>query len=86
MTKKIIHINKNCYACKTCEMICSFHHTGEFNPSKSSITVERDHLNGEWKWTLHDSCDLCENEPELLCIKFCKYNAIQLELEGEKSQ
>jgi Fe-S-cluster-containing hydrogenase component 2 len=28
-----------CGACKTCEIVCSYHHTGTFNPSISSIKV-----------------------------------------------
>jgi Fe-S-cluster-containing dehydrogenase component len=28
-----------CGGCRTSEMACSFHHTGEFNPSVSSIGI-----------------------------------------------
>jgi Fe-S-cluster-containing hydrogenase component 2 len=75
-TVSINHVMKNCYACKTCELACSYHHTGMFQPAKSSISVERNHITGEWKWTIDDSCDLCENEAEPLCAKYCFYDAI----------
>lgn len=78
----IKHIPERCYACKTCELICSFHQIKEFQPAKSSISVERDHINGIWTWILNDSCDKCINEDEPLCAKFCFYEAIIIE-EGE---
>lgn len=77
MSKKIIkHIDDKCYGCKTCELVCSFHHNKKFQPAKSSISVERDNINGIWKWTLNDNCDNCEKEEEPLCVKFCFYDAI----------
>ncbi len=82
-TKIIKHIDDRCYACKTCELVCSFHHNKVFQPAKSSISVERDHLNGIWTWTLDDSCDNCENEEEPLCVKFCLYNAIIIKEEED---
>jgi len=75
----IKYVKNKCYACKTCELACSYHHTGAFQPANSSISVERDHLNGEWTWTLNSSCDLCKNESEPLCVKYCFYNAIVIE-------
>lgn len=27
---------KDCGACRTCELVCGFHHTGVFDPKKSS--------------------------------------------------
>lgn len=76
MTKQIIHIAENCYGCRTCELACSFHLNKKFQPSKSSINVIRDHVNGIWSWSLDDTCDLCTNESEPLCVKFCQYDAI----------
>lgn len=29
----------SCNGCKTCEMACSFEHSGEFNPSISAIKI-----------------------------------------------
>jgi len=78
-TVSIKHNMKKCYACKTCELACSYHHTGAFQPAKSSISVERDHIEGEWTWILNNTCDMCENETEPLCVKFCFYDAITIE-------
>lgn len=82
--KIITHLDNKCYACKTCELICSYHHKGVFQPSKSSISVERDHVNGIWSWKLDESCDNCEGEEEPLCAKFCFYDAIIIKEEEEK--
>lgn len=79
---KIKHFPEKCYACKTCELICSYHHKKVFQPSISSISVERDHINGIWSWSLNDTCDKCEGEEQPLCAKFCFYDAIVIE-EGE---
>jgi len=49
----------------------------------SSISVERDHVNGIWRWTLMDTCDKCQGEEQPLCVKFCFYNAISIEEAGE---
>jgi Fe-S-cluster-containing dehydrogenase component len=35
-----------CYGCRTCQLACGSHHTGEFDPDKSSIRVNRDYRTG----------------------------------------
>jgi carbon-monoxide dehydrogenase iron sulfur subunit len=65
-----------CYACKRCQLICSFHHTGAFWPEKSSIEVFRNQQNGYIKWSIDNTCDGCENEKEVLCVKHCVYYAL----------
>ena len=30
---------EDCGGCRTCELACGYHHTGVFNPSKSSLRV-----------------------------------------------
>jgi Fe-S oxidoreductase len=36
-----------CSGCKNCEMACSFHHKGEFAPSKAAIRIlEREDMSG----------------------------------------
>ncbi|MGE5389470.1 MAG: 4Fe-4S dicluster domain-containing protein [Deltaproteobacteria bacterium] len=39
MEKNLIVQPEKCTGCRTCEMVCSFLHTGEFNPLRSRITV-----------------------------------------------
>ncbi|MBU2646520.1 hypothetical protein KKI24_17560 [bacterium] len=65
-----------CYSCKSCQLICSFHHTGAFWPAKSSIDVYRNQQNGYVKWSVDNTCDDCVNEIETLCVKNCVYGAL----------
>ncbi|MEQ8175632.1 MAG: 4Fe-4S dicluster domain-containing protein [Syntrophomonadaceae bacterium] len=39
MEKNLIVQPEKCTGCRTCETVCSFVHTGEFNPLRSRITV-----------------------------------------------
>jgi len=39
MEKNLIIQPEKCTGCRTCEMVCSFVHTGEFNPLRSRVTV-----------------------------------------------
>lgn len=39
MEKVLLVQPEKCTGCRTCEMMCSFTHTGEFNPTRSRITV-----------------------------------------------
>ena len=68
-----------CGGCRTCEIACSFHHSGEFNPSISSIKIldkegeagysvlllEEDSAEGR-------ACDGCQGLEEPLCMEYCK--------------
>jgi len=75
---KII-INPNlCFGCKTCQLVCSFHHTGFFWPYKSSISIFRNPQNAIIKCSVNSTCDVCKDENMPLCIKYCVYNAIGL--------
>jgi len=74
---KIIRDTNLCYACKTCQLICSFHHTKTFWPDQSSIFLSRNPQNGVIKWCIDSTCDGCLNEVEPLCVKYCVYGAIK---------
>lgn len=39
MNKVLLVQPEKCTGCHTCELICSFTHTGEFNPTRSRISV-----------------------------------------------
>lgn len=39
MEKNLLVQPEKCIGCRTCELVCSFVHTGEFNPLRSRITV-----------------------------------------------
>ena len=66
-----------CQGCRTCETVCSFHHTGhkEFNPSLSSTKVSRDNDTAEITMSIDSTCDQCEGEDIPLCVKYCAYGA-----------
>ena len=73
------HIARNaalCYGCKTCQLVCSFHHTGSFWPERSSIQVSRNPQTGVIRWSIDRTCDQCEREEQPLCVRYCSYNAL----------
>jgi len=71
---KIIRNSNLCYACKTCQLACSFHHTKTFWPERSSITVSRNPQDGTIK------------EKETLCVKYCMYGALQISNKNANEQ
>jgi Fe-S-cluster-containing hydrogenase component 2 len=73
---KIIRDTEACYGCRTCELVCSFHHKGVFSLGGGSITVKRDNNTGEIKWTIDSTCDSCDGEDQPLCVKYCVYGAL----------
>jgi len=66
-----------CYACKQCQLICSYHHTGAFWPHKSSIDVYRNQQDGYLQWSIDSTCDGCSGEKEILCVRHCVYGALR---------
>lgn len=67
----VIDIDK-CTGCGVCELVCSFKHSGEFNPLKSRI-----HVTSSWKDMLAVPivCQQCE---EAWCSRICPANAITM--------
>jgi Fe-S-cluster-containing dehydrogenase component len=66
-----------CTGCATCEMACSYHHSGCFQPSISSIEVTGNPKEG-FKISFyaspqdgHVACDGCRGLEEPLCLTFC---------------
>lgn len=69
----------SCGGCRTCEMVCSFHHTGEYNPSLSSIKIlEKDNGAGFIVLLLEEKspegfvCDRCLGLDQPLCLQVCR--------------
>jgi len=74
-----------CYGCKTCQLICSFHHTGSFWPDRSSIKVTRNPQNGVIRWSIDSTCDRCsKNGPQ--CVKYCALHAINVMAQKMKTE
>jgi Fe-S-cluster-containing hydrogenase component 2 len=68
-----------CGGCRTCEIACSFHHSGEFNPSISSIKIlDKSEGAGYDVLLLEEdsdagrACDGCQDLDEPLCMEYCK--------------
>lgn len=69
----------SCAACRTCEMACGYHHTGEFRPNVASIQiVERENEPGYCvnlaaiSTAKRKGCDLCEALDIPLCVEYCR--------------
>ncbi len=68
-----------CNGCRTCELACSFHHTGLMSPELSSITVRRSNRTAAIQWLVLPTCDLCAGEEREMCAKYCGCEAIRIE-------
>ena len=79
-----------CGACRTCEIACSFHHTGEFKPSISSIKIlsKEDGFGNRVMIIEEDdgqnkACDGCEGLEVPLCVEYCDEREILYKFIGE---
>ena len=68
-----------CTTCRTCQLVCSFHHVKRFQPDKASISIHRDNRTGSISWAVDETCDLCRNEKASLCISNCPFGALRME-------
>ena len=68
---------RTCTGCRTCEMACSFHHSGVFQPSISSIEITGSPKEGfrilfyETTHDGHRACDGCPGLENPLCVAYC---------------
>jgi len=66
---------KKCVGCRICEMVCSYHHKGSYNPIFSSIKVNFK-KNYDIEIILLDNCD-CRQDEDFSCVNMCPvYNCI----------
>ena len=69
----------SCGGCRTCELVCSFHHTQRFTPSLSSLKVldkeeelgYRVSLVAEKKGE-RIACDGCKGLDVPVCLEYCR--------------
>ena len=68
-----------CGACRTCEIVCSYHHRGLFNPSVSSLRIlDKEKGPGFSVLFIEEEegqrlpCDGCRGQEEPLCMEVCK--------------
>jgi len=66
-----------CTGCRMCELVCSFHHKQVFSPELSSIRVSRNNRTAEIGLSINNTCDLCQGEEQLQCIKSCCFGALE---------
>ena len=69
----------SCGGCRTCEIACSFHHTGEFQPSASSLKILNKQDRKGYKISLIEesdgkaiACDGCTDLEGPLCVQYCR--------------
>ncbi len=69
---------RECGGCTSCEMACSYRHTGDFEPSVSSIEILETKDQPGYFVRLHmgesenrHPCDGCPNEDEPFCMRYC---------------
>ena len=79
----------DCGGCRTCELACGYHHTGEFNPNQSSLHVINRDDGGPGYFIeigLFDlgnqiSCDGCVELDRPLCVSYCHQDFELIEME-----
>jgi len=69
----------NCGDCKTCEIACCYHHTGEFSSSPSSFRVKEKPDGTGYLIFLAEkdkgtevACDGCKGLDTPLCVEVCE--------------
>lgn len=72
----IVRDPKACYGCRSCEIVCSYHHRGGFAPEGGAIRVDKNNRTGKIRWRIDLTCDLCEKEGQPLCVRYCSYQAL----------
>jgi Fe-S-cluster-containing hydrogenase component 2 len=70
MSKQLIIKPEKCLGCRTCELVCSFEHNGEFNTKLSSVTVM------EYEAASIAVPVMCLQCDEAACMKVCPVGAI----------
>lgn len=76
MAKQLAIDPKRCVSCRTCELACSFGHTGEFNPRHANVTVfHYEHA----AVTVPIMCMQCD---EACCAAICPTHALTRNADG----
>jgi len=83
---RIAALQERCTGCRTCEIVCAYHHKKVFSREISSVFVRRIERRGEFEVTIYEErkngrlpCDVCINEKQPLCVRFCPPGALVLE-------
>lgn len=76
MNKILMISPEKCLGCRSCELVCSFNRTNEFNPKLSAISVS---TYDEAGISVPLMCMQCEDPA---CVKVCPVNAISRDENG----
>lgn len=78
LVDKVTFEAETCVGCRTCELACSFHHTGFFQRGVSSMDVTSKPKGLEQLITFYResiegriACDMCKGLEVPLCVRFC---------------
>ena len=71
-----------CTGCRSCEIMCTYHHSGGMGTGASSISISRSNHTAEIGWRVDSTCDLCAHELQPLCVKYCQLGAVRIEADG----
>ncbi len=74
--KRIVIQAEKCAGCRQCEMVCSYHHTGEFSPTTARVTVYKDDRDGLDYPVMCHQCSQCPP------MEVCPADAITKTKEG----
>jgi len=69
---------EKCNGCRTCELVCSLHLSGMFDPYSSAIRIVRPDVHGPISSEIRDGCDLCSGLSIPYCVEFCPTDAVFL--------
>jgi len=73
MEKVLLVDLDSCTGCRICELVCSMHRVGEYNPKKSCIKVLSNKETEVNLPVLDMSCDFCGS-----CVKWCPTEALSI--------
>lgn len=76
LVRRISIVPDKCTGCRSCEIACSYHFDGVFQPNTSRIKISFDPKSGDVKISIDDGCNLCEGEEGPLCAKYCSAGAL----------
>jgi carbon-monoxide dehydrogenase iron sulfur subunit len=65
-----------CTGCCACEIACSFHKGGVFQPTRASIHVQPYDADGCIFLELSASCDHCSGMTTPYCVRYCPPDAL----------
>ena len=77
--KQLMIKPEKCYGCRTCELVCSFGHYGEFNPKMANVSVL------EYEKAAVAIPVMCLQCEDACCEKVCPVHAISTDENGART-